>query len=125
MQKASIINKQVLSKRWAEFSLYTLSYTREDGKSEIILREMMDSGHGVAILLYNLSTRKIILVEQFRLAAYLGGDGNGMMKEVCAGLVGNESPRETVIREVQEEVGLHIEDVEFLFSAYASPGAKS
>ena len=123
--KAKIIEKEVLSNRWAEYAQYTLEYTRNDGKVEIQKREMQDSGHGSAVLLYNKSKRTVILIEQFRLAALLYGHPTGVITEVCAGLVENNDPKSTIIREIQEETGLEIEDVQYLFSGYSTPGAKT
>jgi GDP-mannose pyrophosphatase NudK len=123
--KAKIIVKEILSKRWAEYSQYTLEYTRNDGRIEIQKREMQDTGHGAAVLLYNLKRKTIILIEQFRLAALLYGHPTGVITEVCAGLVENDDPEETARREIQEETGVIVENVQYLFSAYSTPGAKT
>jgi GDP-mannose pyrophosphatase NudK len=125
MPKIQIQSKEILAKRWSELALYKILYEKSDGKVEIQVREMFDTGHGVAVLLYNLQKRTVILVEQFRLAAFLADDHGGMLKEVVAGLVGDEDPKKAAIREVFEEVGIEINTVDYLFSAYASPGAKT
>ena len=123
--KAKILEKEILSKRWAEYAQYTLEYTRFDGKVEIQKREMQDTGHGSAVLLYNEEKRTVVLIEQFRLAALLYGHPTGVITEVCAGLVENNDPVATIIKEIKEETGMTVSEVKFLFSGYSSPGAKT
>ena len=123
--KAKIVAKEILWKQWGEYARYTLEYTRNDGKIETQIREIQDSGNGATILLYNLSKRSVILIRQFRLATLINGNSDGLMIETCAGLVENESPEEAIKREVLEETGYKLEDVNFLFDAYATPGAKT
>lgn len=86
-------------------------------------REVFDRGHGAAVLLYNRQLRSVILIEQFRLPAYLNGTASGMLIEACAGAMDEDDPAATVVREAEEETGYHIEKVEKAFSAYMSPGA--
>ena len=123
--KAKILEKEILSKRWAEYSQYKLEYTRNDDRVEIQKREMQDTGHGAAVLLYNKAKQTVVLIEQFRLAALLYGHPTGVITEVCAGLVEDNDPHATVKREIHEETGLLVDDVQYLFSAYSTPGAKT
>lgn len=123
--KAKILEKEILSKRWAEYAQYTLEYTRNDGRVEIQKREMQDTGHGAAVLLYNLDRKTVVLIEQFRLAALLYGHPTGVITEVCAGLVEGKDPLATVIKEVKEETGITIHKAKHIFSGYSSPGAKT
>ncbi len=123
--KAKIIEKEILSSRWAEYAQYTLEYTRNDGRTEIQKREMQDSGHGAAVLLYNKVKRSVVLIEQFRLAALLNGHPSGVITEVCAGLVENNDAVTTIKKEIKEETGITVEQVNHIFSAYSSPGAKT
>lgn len=123
--KAKILFKRKLSHIWSEFSQYILSYTRSDGRVETQVREIHDTGNGAAILLYNLERKEVVLIRQFRLAALLNEGGDGLLYEVCAGLIENKDPMTTIIKEVREETGYLIENPTFLFSAYATPGAKT
>jgi len=123
--KAKIIEKEILSRRWAEYAQYTLEYTRNDGRTEIQKREMQDTGHGAAVLLYNKEKRSVVLIEQFRLAALLNGHPSGVITEVCAGLVEKNDPVSTIKKEIKEETGMIIEQVSLIFSGYSSPGAKT
>ncbi len=123
--KAKILEKEILSNRWGEYSQYTLEYIRNDGRVEIQKREMQDTGHGAAVLLYNKERRTIVLIEQFRLAALLYGHSTGVITEACAGLVDDGDPHATIIKEIKEETGLTIEKADYIFSAFSTPGAKT
>ncbi len=123
--KAKILSKRKLSHIWSEFAQYVISYTRSDGRTETQVREIHDTGNGAAILLYHLEKKEIVLIRQFRLAAMLNEGGDGLLYEVCAGLIEDGNAHTTIIKEVKEETGYSIENPEFLFSAYATPGAKT
>src|SRR5690606_21623519 len=100
--KAEIKKKEIISDDWAEYARYTLEYERSDGRKEKQVREIHDSGNGSAILLYNLKKRTVLLIRQFRLAAFVNDHPTGVLIEVCAGLVENEDPYTTIINEVKE-----------------------
>lgn len=123
--KATILSKEVLYKKWGEYALYTIAYTRTDGIVEEQKREMQHSGNGAAVLLYNVERKTVLLVQQFRLAALLTGHDTGVLTEVCAGLVEQDDPTYTIIKEIKEELGLTVHNVSYHFSAYATPGAKT
>lgn len=123
--KAKILSKELLSKRWADYSEYQIEYERLDGNIEIQKREILNTGDGTAILLYNLEKREIVLIKQFRLASMIQGNETGIIYEVPAGLVENNDHYSTIIKEVKEETGYVIEKAEFLFQGYATPGVKT
>lgn len=75
--------------------------------SETQTREVMRRGDAAAALIYDRDTAHVVLVEQFRIAT-VGSDapGEGWLLEIPAGVVEpDETPRECVAREVQEETG--------------------
>lgn len=123
--KAKIITKEILSKRWADYSEYLVDYERMDGRKEIHKREILDTGDGTSILLYNKSKREIVLIKQFRLASLIQGNETGILYEVPAGLVENGDHYSTIIKEVKEETGYLIDSPKFLFKGYSTPGAKT
>ncbi len=117
------IKKEILSDNWYTLNKVTFEYQREDGEWEKQIREAYDRGNGAAILLYNLKKRKVVLTKQFRMPTYLNGNKDGMMVEVCAGLLEKGNAEETIKMEVEEETGYKIEKVEKVFEAYMSPGS--
>jgi len=117
------IKKEILSEAWYRLDRYTFDYQKEDGEWETQQREAYDRGNGAAILLYNPETANVILTRQFRMPTYLNNNPDGMMVEVCAGLLDGDDPESCIIKEVEEETGYRIEKVKQVFEAYMSPGA--
>jgi len=101
----------------------TFDYQKKDDSWISHKREVYDRGNGAAILLYNLKQKTILLTRQFRLPTYLNGNKSGMMIEVCAGLLDQDSPEQCIIRETEEETGYRITKVEKIMETYSSPGA--
>jgi nudix-type nucleoside diphosphatase (YffH/AdpP family) len=102
-----------------------LRFEKFDGTmSNTIRRLNFDRGDSVAVLVYNLDTQKLLLIEQFRYPTY--HKGPGWIIETIAGIVDEgEPPEETARREAHEETGLNVENVEFIASFYPSPGGSS
>jgi len=121
--KIKILKKELLSDNWYTLHKMTYSYKTSKKKSEIHTRESYDRGNGVAILLYDPHRQKIILTRQFRLPTYLNENPDGMLIEVCAGVLDVPSPEACVRREVEEETGYRIANVKKIFEAYMSPGS--
>ena len=117
------IKKETLSKAWYSLYRYTFDYQKEDGEWETQQREAYDRGDGAAILLYNPESKNVILTRQFRMPTYVNNNGDGMMVEVCAGVLDGEDPESCIIKEIEEETGYAIDKVEQVFEAYMSPGA--
>jgi GDP-mannose pyrophosphatase NudK len=63
----------------------------------------MTGGNGAAILLYNRAHGTVVLTRQFRFPAYVNGLAEGMLIEVCAGLLDKDDPEACIKREAEEE----------------------
>lgn len=122
-KKFDIQESSTLYKGWSTLTKYILKYLRNDGNIELQYREIFDSGDGAAVLLYNTARKKIILIRQFRLAAWLQGHPTGFIVEVCAGMLDDKDPTATIIKEIEEETGYVVKDVHKIMEAYATPGA--
>lgn len=114
---------EILSDNWATLSKVTLDYTKDDGSVQEQKREVYERGNGATVLLYNKIKKTVVLIKQFRLPTYLNNNATGFLIEACAGVLEEEHPEETVIRETEEETGYHILEVKKVFQAYMSPGA--
>ena len=113
-----------LSDAWAKLDRIDYDFQFKNGKWERLSRETYNRGDGTAILLYNSEKRTVILTRQFRMPIYENNRLEGMSIEVCAGAIDkSKSPEETIISEVEEEVGYKISSVKQVLSAYSSPGA--
>ena len=120
--KVDIKKSETLSKEKYTLKKVTFERTATDGKSEEHKNEVYDMGDAVTVLLYNPQHRTIILTKQFRLPSYLNGNKTGMLIEACAGKIENESPQESIKREIEEETGYKVSAVKKIFEAYSSPG---
>lgn len=114
---------EILSDNWATLSKITLDYTKEDGSVEEQKREVYERGNGAAILLFNKKKKTVVLIKQFRLPTYLNQNETGFIIEACAGVLEEEHPEETIIRETEEETGYRIHEVKKIFKSYMSPGS--
>jgi nudix-type nucleoside diphosphatase (YffH/AdpP family) len=114
---------ELLSDNHYVLNKVTFDYQKKDESWISHKREVYDRGNGAAILLYNLKRKSILLTRQFRLPTYLNGNKSGMMIEVCAGLLDQDSPEQCIIRETEEETGYRIATVEKIMETYTSPGA--
>ncbi len=117
------VEKKVLSNDWYTLNKYSFEYHREDGTWETQCREAYDCGDGAAILLYNRSNKTVLLTRQFRMPTYTNGNEDGMMIEVCAGLLDGLSPEECIKKEVLEETGYLIPVVDQVMVTYMCPGS--
>ncbi len=125
MQNNRIRNmkRELLSDNWYTLEKVSFEYLRDDGVWEQQTREAYDRGNGAAILLYNARKNTVVLTRQFRMPTYVNGNEDGMMVEVCAGLLEKGNAEETIKMEVEEETGYKIEKVQKVFEAYMSPGS--
>jgi GDP-mannose pyrophosphatase NudK len=104
---------------------YRLRQRRLDGQwSQELTRLVFERGDSVAVLLYDRASRCVLLVEQFRLPAYLREGGDGLLWEIVAGSKdGARQPKEVARAELLEEAGLNVTDIEHVATFYLSPGA--
>lgn len=117
------IKRELLSDNWYTLEKVSFDYLREDRVWEHQIRECYDRGNGAAILLYNRNKGTVVLTRQFRMPTYINGNEDGMMVEVCAGLLEKGNAEQTIKMEVEEETGYKIDKVEKVFEAYMSPGS--
>lgn len=125
MKKGNVrnIKTELLSDNWYTLNKITFEYEKEDGSWETQIREAYDRGNGAAILLYNTKKGKVVLTKQFRMPTYVNGNTNGMMIEVCAGLLDGKHPEDCIKKEVEEETGYLVDNVQKVFESYMSPGS--
>jgi len=121
--KIKNIEKRVLSDDWYTLNKYSFEYHREDGTWETQHREAYDCGDGAAILLFNRDKKTVLLTRQFRMPTYTNGNDDGMMIEVCAGLLDGLYPEECIKKEVLEETGYLINTVDQVMVTYMCPGS--
>lgn len=125
MKKVSIEQKRYIFEDIFKVEEALLRHEKFNGEMSNELRRIsLERGDSVAVLVFNLTTDKIILISQFRYPSYK--KGNGWLIETIAGMVDpGEEPEESAGREVQEETGLNISTLEHIATFYPSPGGSS
>lgn len=92
--------------------------------SPVVRRLSLERGDSVAVLVFNITTKHLILISQFRYSTYK--HDQGWLIETIAGMIDpGETPEEAAKREVQEEIGLNISMLEHISTFYPSPGGSS
>jgi len=90
-----------------------------------IQRELIYRGDAVAVLLYDPSRDRLVLIEQFRVGAIEDENGPWLL-EIVAGMVEQgESVTDVARRECMEEAGINVHNFETVHSFYSSPGGCS
>ncbi|MCA6116346.1 NUDIX domain-containing protein [Bradyrhizobium sp. WSM 1738] len=95
---------------------------RRDGEQQSRKREIYDGGNSAVILPYDPDRRTVLLTRQLRLPVFLQ-DGAERTVEACAGKLDGEKAERRIVKEVEEELGYKISNVERLFELYVSPAA--
>lgn len=113
---------EVLSDDWAVLKKTVLDYQRRDGVWETQIRQTYDRGNGATIIPFDPVRQTVLLVRQFRYAAYVTGHEDGLI-EACAGLLDADDPETCIRREAEEELGYRLRDVHLVFSPFMSPGS--
>lgn len=117
-----IRGRQTISNGHGRLERLSIERTRFGGGQQTIAREIYDPGDGAAILLYDPSRARVLLLRQFRVPAFLK-DGKEYLVEVCAGRLEGEDALTRIIKEAEEETGLTVRAPRRLFEAYMSPGS--
>ncbi|MFD0761544.1 NUDIX domain-containing protein [Lutibacter aestuarii] len=112
-----------LANDWYKLDKVNFDYKTQKGEWQTQNRECYDRGDGAAILLYNSTKNTVILTKQFRMPTYLNANSDGMMIEVCAGLLDEDDPLTCIKKEAEEETGYQINNPTKLFEIYSTPGA--
>jgi GDP-mannose pyrophosphatase NudK len=104
--------------------LTSVSYEqrRRDGERQSRKREVYDNGNSAVILPYDPDRKTVLLTRQLRLPIFLQ-DGKEQTVEACAGKLDGETADRRIIKEVREELGYEVAEVEPLFELYVSPAA--
>ncbi len=123
VKQVKIKATEILSKLYFTFAKVTYELIKHNNSVDQITREVYITSNGVTVLLYNKENKTVILTKQFRLPTFLNNNADGMLIEACAGVIdNNDDPKETVLREIEEETGYKIDVVKKLFELFPIPG---
>lgn len=86
--------------------------------------EVLEKGDAVAILLEDIENKAFLFVKQFRIPTIK--HQLGWILEIPAGMMEeNETPETCAKREIMEEMGYQVNQLNYLFPFYATPGAST
>ncbi len=123
MDRIRHLVREVLSDAWYTLYRYTYEYRRSDGHWDRQQREAYDRGNGAAVLLYDPERGTVLLTRQFRLPTFINGNPEGLLTEVCAGVLEGDDPEACMRREILEETGYEVPLLQQVAAVYTSPGA--
>jgi len=104
-----------------------IQYEKFDGTmTDDVIRLNMNRGNSVAALLFDPYKKSVIMIRQFRYPAFSNNKKEGWLLEIVAGVVENgHDPKKTIIKEIYEEVGYEVHNVDHILTFYTSPGGSS
>lgn len=112
---------------------FLVSHEQIDGTMSAGQRRLVfERGDAVGVLLLNVESKSVVLVEQFRMAALVGrrrddrSATDGWITETVAGVIdANETAEAAAIRETFEETGYRIREPRLIGKFFTSPGGAS
>lgn len=112
--KAEILSLRFLHEGWSKFGLAKVRLA--DGSEAE--REIEDHGNSVGVLPYDPARRVAALVQELRVPAlYVAGEQTQL--EAPAGIIDDGTPEENAKREVLEETGIQLQDLEHVGTTYS------
>ncbi|MCC7262493.1 MAG: NUDIX domain-containing protein [Candidatus Latescibacteria bacterium] len=125
MKKVEVQGRRRLLDGFFQVDELTLSHELLDGRMSRPLRRLiLERGDAVAVLLFRPADQQVVLVRQFRAPASQRGEG--WLLEVVAGIPDpGEELAAAARREVLEETGYQVEELEHISTFYTTPGGSS
>jgi len=123
------LDKRSLYNGFFQLDAFTVEHDRFDGGNQTIVREHLERGDAVAVLLYDSNRDAVLFIEQFRIGPAVRGNAveqDAWLIEIVAGMVDEgETPETCARRECVEEAGYVPETLQPLGNYYATPGGSS
>ncbi len=125
MKKVNIIEKKRVFDEFFKIDAARLQYEKHNGEMTPEIRLLnFERGDSVAAIIWHKDKKKVVLTEQFRYPTYEKGPG-WITEIIAGGLKKEENPEAALIREIEEEIGYHVAEVEHISTFYVSPGGTS
>jgi ADP-ribose pyrophosphatase len=124
--RAIVRNRTPLHEGFLRVYRYEFDVEKHDGGSRRAVWEMMERGNAVAVLGHDPARDEVVLCNEFRPGALVGGDYPYRDNLVAGAIEENETALEAAVREMQEEVGLVLNNPVLIHpGAYVSSGGTS
>jgi ADP-ribose pyrophosphatase len=122
-RRVEILGQEWLSQGFMRLARFTLKHERYDGSmAGPITREIVLRPQAVGVVPYDPTTDQFILIEQFRVAAHLGGMP-AWQREIVAGIADREESLEDLARrEAMEEANCKVSELFEMLRYLPSPG---
>jgi ADP-ribose diphosphatase len=123
--KWKLLKSEAKYKGFFKIDLLHIQHETYQGEMIEVKRELFHRGDAVAVLMYDPSKDRLVLLEQFRVGAIDNENGPWLL-EIVAGMVEEgESITDVARRECMEESGIEVHSFENVHSFYSSPGGCS
>jgi ADP-ribose pyrophosphatase len=121
-----IVEKTAVYNGYFRINRYVLRHALfAGGMSAPIQREVFERGHAVGVLPYDPVRDEVVLIEQFRIGAYVAAFAP-WLTEIVAGIIEDgETPEDVAKRETLEEAGLTVTELLPMCRYVVSPGGAS
>jgi nudix-type nucleoside diphosphatase (YffH/AdpP family) len=113
---------KTLSKNHYTLREASFEFRRGNGEWQHQKRESYDIGDAAAVLPWDRTRDRVILIEQFRWPVF-ESDYRRLLVEVIAGKLDGDTPRDCVTREAMEEAGVAVSNLRLVTHCFVSPGA--
>jgi ADP-ribose pyrophosphatase len=125
-ETAEVVRKETAFQGYFKVVRYFFRHSlHKGGISDEISREVFERGQAGAVLLYDPIRDEVVLIRQFRAGAYAAGH-HPFTWELVAGIIeAGETPEVMIRREVVEEAGLTVGELELVQNIMLTPGACS
>ncbi|MFI3187614.1 MAG: NUDIX domain-containing protein [Methylococcaceae bacterium] len=121
-----VLHREIIYQGFFRVEKYRLKHTLFGGGwSSEITRELFRRGSCVAVLLYDPTADKVVLIEQFRAGAILRPEKAWLIEIVAGAIEEGESAVEVAYRESLEEAGCEIQQLMVINEFYTTPGGSS
>ncbi len=121
-----IITKQNAYDGFFKIEKYTVQHRCfAGGWTEPFDREIFARGDSTAVLLCDPSKEKVVIIEQFRVAAMQDHHSPWLLEIVAGAIDTDETPEAVITREAKEEANCHIQKLIPICKFYCSPGGTS
>lgn len=121
-----ILSKRTLFAGFMGLEEYCLQHKRFAGDwTEPLTRELLCRRPAVGVLLVDPERETLVMIEEFRVGCIESEDAPWLC-EVVAGLIDEgESAEQAAVREVREETGLQVTDLQHVMEYWVSPGGSN